>query len=171
MFKQKHFVTFHSPGTFFSEENREEIEGWDIGLACEKAKSIKQRYNATPFGFSFETIKYVVSHDEDGNEYLVNPKTEKKSGTYFLTGRLITIDDIPENDKERSILRSNMECNDWPIVIENTNSYRSTQPFRENDFIVDFDGNELRNGNEPALVQYRKTKIKEHRDKMKTLYG
>lgn len=48
---KKHFVIFYSPGTFFNEESTLPIDSWDIDKAIEMSKSIKERYNATPFGF------------------------------------------------------------------------------------------------------------------------
>lgn len=38
-------------------------------------------------------------------------------------------------------LRANMRCNDWPLMVENTNSYRTTMPYGSGDCVVDVDGN------------------------------
>ena len=118
---EKHFVTFLSPGTFVSETTTQEIDCWDTILAMKMAKSINERHGATPFGFYFET------KTSDGWE----PKTVKSSGIYYLGGRLLTIDDIPDT-KENETLRWNMKVNDIETVIENTNSWKVTMPFDKN---------------------------------------
>jgi hypothetical protein len=125
---QKHFVTFLSPGTFVSETTTKEIDSWDVDLAINMAKSIKERHAAVPYGFYFET------KESDG----WGPKTIADSGIYYLGGKLMTLDDIPETS-ENMILRSNMKNNDYEYVIENTNSWKVTMPFRKNkDVLLDF---------------------------------
>lgn len=115
---EKHFVTFLSPGTFFSETTTKEIDTWSVDLAMQIARDIKERHGATPYGFRFET------KTSDGWE----PKTVKSSGIYYLGGRLLTIDDIPDT-KWNETLRWNMKYNDIETVIENTNSWKVTMPF------------------------------------------
>ena len=109
---------FYSPGTFMSEQSSFRLFEQDIVEAVRKYELINERYDAKPYGFMFE----------DGNG-------KSTSGMYYLTGRIVKYDDIPD-DKEHNILRCNMRCNNWPICIENTNSYRFTAPFKEGDCIV-----------------------------------
>jgi hypothetical protein len=52
---KKHFVIFFSPGTFMAETTAKTIESWDTGKAIEMAREIKERYDATPYGFCFTT--------------------------------------------------------------------------------------------------------------------
>lgn len=118
---EKHFVTFLSPGTFFCETTTKEIDAWNVDLAMSMARDIKERHGATPYGFRFETKA------SDGWE----PKTVKSSGNYYLGGRLLTIDDIPDT-KENETLRWNMKYNHIETVIENTNSWKVTLPFDKN---------------------------------------
>ncbi len=47
----QHFVTFYSPGTFVHETSTEPISSWDVEAVKEMARSVKERYGATPFGF------------------------------------------------------------------------------------------------------------------------
>jgi hypothetical protein len=125
---EKHFVTFLSPGTFVSETTTQEIDRWDTILAMKIAKSIKERHGAKPYGFRFET------KDSNGWE----PKTVKSSGIYYLGGRLLTIDDIPDTDENKT-LRWNMKYNNIETVIENTNSWKVTMPFDKNkDTLLEF---------------------------------
>lgn len=114
---QKHYVTFYSPGSFVSETTTKEIDAWSVDLAVRMAKEI-ERHHATPYGFSFKTM------ESDG----WSPRTVKESGMYYLGGRLLTLDDIPDT-KENSILRDNMRFNNYEYVIENTNSWKITLPF------------------------------------------
>ena len=51
-----------------------------------------------------------------------------------------------------------MGFNDWPIVIVNTNSYRTTLPFNKNDVIVDFAGCIIERGDSRKHIAYRKKK-------------
>lgn len=52
---QQHFVTFYSPGTFMAEMTEKPIDSWDVKAAVKMAKSVKERYGATPYGFRFTT--------------------------------------------------------------------------------------------------------------------
>jgi hypothetical protein len=57
---------------------------------------------------------------------------------YYLGGRLLTIDDIPDTDENKT-LRWNMKYNNIETVIENTNSWKTTMPFDKNkDTLLEF---------------------------------
>jgi hypothetical protein len=64
---------------------------------------------------------------------------------------------------DEKILASNMECNGWPVVAENTNSWKATLPFGEEDVIVDDAGNVVERGDDPKWVKYRAAKAEERR--------
>lgn len=126
----KNFVVFYSPGTIVSESTEKEIDQFDTVVAVEMAKGIRERHGVTPFGFRFFTRTM--------NEKDFTVKTEYKPGTYFLGGKLLSLDDIPDT-KENEILRDNMRYNDWQFVIENTNSWKITLPFNPNkDTLLEF---------------------------------
>lgn len=126
---KKHFVTFVSPGTFFSEHTEKPIESWDIMKATKMARSIKERHGATPYGFYF-TTRERRSHELDS-------KVTRTSGMYYLGGTVETLEEIKarKNPDER-ILLSNMEMNGWNKVITNTNSWKITQPLRDEDVVL-----------------------------------
>lgn len=127
---KKHFVTFYSPGSFVSETSRMEIESWDVKKAVEMSKTIKERYGATPYGFKFST------NSREGDE--LDSKETASSNFYYLGGKIITLDEIvAQNDPSNSILISNMKCNNWDRVVENTNSWKTTQPLRDGDVILE----------------------------------
>jgi hypothetical protein len=156
---KKHYVTFYSPGTFFTESSRKEIESWETKKAVEMSKDILERYNAKPHSFQFSTIITAEPVKEEGIELQVEEKEVKRSGVYFLGGRLRFYDEVlKENNEDEDILRSNMECNGMWIVIENTNSYRFTGEFDEDAFIVNDEGSIVRSGKDEDLVAYRKKK-------------
>lgn len=159
--QQKHYVTFSSPGTMFAEQSSREIDSWSPELACRLAKEINERHGSKPYGFQFETrlVADPVS-DGQGGTLKVQPKTISKSGTYFITGTILRLDEIPETP-ENSILRSNMRSNGYPVVIENCNSWKSVNPFNSGDFLVDWDGKVLVKGSSPELEDYRREKIAE----------
>jgi hypothetical protein len=159
---EKNYVTFYSPGTFFCEQTTKEISCWDAVEALKLAKQIIERHGAKPYGFRFET-RLVSSPVDDhrGGSLTVNPKTISSSGIYFITGDLVTIDQVvARSDKDQSILISNMRCNEHFIVIENRNSYLSTLPFSEKDVIVDWEGNIIKRGDSQDLVDYRAEALK-----------
>jgi hypothetical protein len=156
--REKLFVTFVSPGTFFAETSTKEIDSESPQLACRMAREVTERYNATPYSFVFIT-KLVSDPVDDGRggKLHVDSREIRRSGNYFITGELKRFDDILETDKTRTLL-SNMRCNDYPIVVENRNSFLATLPFASDDVIVDWDGNITQRGDDPELVAYRQQK-------------
>ena len=128
---QAHFVTFYSPGTFVAETNELPIDSWDVKKAMKMAHGITQRYNATPYGFQFSTRER--ADDE------LDSKVAKKSPLYYLGGKVETLEEVKARatDKDR-ILIQNMECNGWDRIITNDNSWRWTQPLKDDDVVLDF---------------------------------
>lgn len=128
---EKHFVTFYSPGTFVSEERTKLIDSWDVDAACEMAHGVVERYGATPFAFQFST-RARGADDLDSHEVA-------RSKTYHLGGRVETLAEVEaRNDPKEEILRSNMRGNGYDRIIVNDNSWRSTQPLREGDIVLDW---------------------------------
>lgn len=121
---KKHYVTFFSPGTFFSEHTTKEIDKWDVKKAMKMADNIVERYSATPYGFRF-TTRGRTADDFDSKELA-------RSNMYYLGGRIETLEEVEaRNDPKEEILRSNMRCNKWDKIIVNENSWRMVQPFEE----------------------------------------
>jgi hypothetical protein len=142
------FVTYYSPGTLFLEQSAFEVETRDLAACAARAKvDVKERYGAKPFAFRFT----------DGNG-------KSLSGLHYLTGKVIRYDDVPD-DKEHSIMRSNMFNNEGCVVVENTNSFKHVSHFSEEDVIVDWDGNVTQRGNDPDLVVYRAEMKKRYDEK------
>ena len=158
MTREQHYVTFYSPGTFFAETSTLPIEGWDTKVAVGLAETVRERYNARPYGFRFETrIVADPVPDGRGGTLAVQPRTIKTSGMYHLGGTLLTLREVEARDREdERVLRSNMRNNDSPIVVVNKNSWRSTTPFNEGDVIVGPSGEVTEWGNAPAHVTYRR---------------
>lgn len=168
VFKTKHTVTFYSPGTLFSEQTSKDIDSWDTKKAVEMAETISERYGAKPYAFVFRTFKtHDPVSDGEGGLLKVESKKEKESGYYFLGGKLETYDDVVKrNDPKEEILRSNMRGNEYWIVCINTNSYRSTMPFGEDDKIVDASGIVIESGDDSKHVKYRKEQLKKRKDEL-----
>ena len=154
---RKHKVTFYSPGTFMSESSSFDIDSWDTAKAVEMSEKIIERYNAKPYGFVFTTILvHEDVPDGEGGFLHVESKKVKESGIHFLGGRLETYTEVVNrNDPKEEILRSNMRGNEQWIVCINTNSFRSTMPFDEEDCIVDAQGKVVERGNDPKYIAYR----------------
>ena len=128
---KKHFVMFYSPGTFVSEMTEKEIDSWDVEKAKELAHSIKERHNATPFGFRFIT--------RSRNDDELDSKITEKSNMYYLGGKIRHLDFIIlENNPDERILISNMKMNGWDRVVENTNSWKVTQPLEKDDVVLEW---------------------------------
>jgi hypothetical protein len=127
---KKHFVTFYSPGTLVAETSTKPIDSWDVERAIEMSKSIKERYGALPYGFQFSTK--TRKNDE------LDSKVTERSNFYWLGGTVKTLADVKaENDSTNKILISNMEINGYNEIITNNNSWQWTQPFTENDILLD----------------------------------
>lgn len=93
------------------------------------SRNSQQRHNARPYGFQFST--------RERNDGDLDSHETKRSGTFFLGGTMLTIDDLDDrNDADDDMLRSNMKNNNWDRVIENTNSWKITLPFRDADTLL-----------------------------------
>lgn len=126
---QKHFVSFLSPGTFVSEESTVEVTSWNVDSAITKAREVIARHGAKPYGFRFKTVELV----DNGWKQ----RTVKESGIYYLGGRIRTVQEVKAAaKKDEEILLWNMENNGYDMVIENTNSYKVTMPFRKDDTLL-----------------------------------
>lgn len=161
---RKHYAVFLSPGTFFMEQSSRPIPLWDVGLAARMAEDITERYHARPYGFYFITqLEVGPVADGEGGWVDTKPKEVERSGTYYLGGKLLRYDEVIELEKEQphkfGILRSNMRCNEWPLVIENTNSYRVTLSFHAKDCIVTHQGTIAIRGDDGDLQAYREQTI------------
>lgn len=165
---RQHFVTFLSPGTFFSdrrldrvlldghrplllhvhESTTKPIGEWHPVTAARMAKAIQERYGATPYGFYFTTCIVAGKVDDgEGGELEVNPKEVCRSGIYFLGGVIRTVGEIEAKaDPSERILLLNMKGNRWAACVENTNSYKSIQPFEKEDVLIDWNGKVLARG-------------------------
>lgn len=128
---KRHFITFLSPGTFVAESTTKPIDSWSVEKAVKMAKSIKERYNATPYGFYFTTR----SRKKDE----LDSSVEKTSPTYYLPHcRVETIEDVRErNDPKERILLSNMECNHYDRIVRTTKGWLWTQPLNEEDVVLE----------------------------------
>lgn len=128
---KKHFVEFLSPGTFVSEVTQKEIDSWDVEQAKTMARAIKERHNATPYGFRFVT-RTRGEHDLDS-------KVTETSGIYYLGGTVRHRDFVILEDKpDEQTLIWNMKANNIERVIVNTNSWKVTMPLNDNDVVLDW---------------------------------
>jgi len=125
-----HFVTFLSPGTFVYEETTKPIDSWDVSKACEMSHSIKERHGAVPFAFVFST--------RERGEADLDSKVTKRSGRYYLGGRVMTLAEVEKEMPKEQILISNMRNNKIDRVVVNTNSWRSINPVGEDDVVLNY---------------------------------
>ena len=128
---KSHFVTFFSPGTFVSETTEQPIASWDVEAAKAMARGIKERYNATPYGFRFSTR----SRKDDE----LDSRVIATSPMYYLGGKVETLAEVKARatDKE-SILIANMECNGIERIITSDNSWRFTGALKADDVVLEW---------------------------------
>ncbi len=152
-----HRVTFLSPGTFVAEQTSKPIgEKWSTYEAVKAAEDVVERYGAKPYAFYFATsITAPDVPDGMGGFLKVRPRETERSGLFFLGGTALTVTDVEaRNDPRDEILLSNMRGNKW-VVVENVNSWKSVNPFGENDAIVDEVGTVIARGDDPEYVALR----------------
>ena len=125
---RRHFVTFLSPGTFVHEETTKPIEAWDTSKAIIMSKVITERYGAKPFAFVFTT--------RERTDKELDSRVTKRSGRYFLGGKILTLAGVKREMPTETILISNMECNGIKKVVVNDNSWRSVQPLESDDVVL-----------------------------------
>lgn len=125
---QQHFIKFFSPGTFVSETTLIPVNKRCVHEAIEISKTIIERHNAKPYAFCF------IIKARSGDE--LDSKVINSSGTYYLGGRSLTLDQVKKEMPDEKILISNMECNNWNEIIINDNSWRTIQPLRDGDVIL-----------------------------------
>jgi len=134
----KHYIIFESPGTLFSETSKKSIDSWDVKKGVEMARSITERHGSTPYCFLFKTCK--EAEPIEGMDII--PQCVEQSGRYYLNGKVLTIDDIPDT-AENKILRTNMRGNRMPFVVRTEGKYVSTHEYTDDDFVVDADTGEV----------------------------
>ena len=142
-------VEFLSPGTLFSESSSYAVRSRSLGPVLTKMRGVIERHGAKPYGFRFT----------DGNGKPV-------SGTHYVTGKVIAFRDVPD-DKEHSMLKRNMRCNEQPFAIENNNSYRFTGEFEKDDVVVNRNGRVIERGDSPERMEYRRQFKKECEEYLK----
>jgi hypothetical protein len=153
---QKYYtVSFFSPGTFFSETSHKDFQELDLKKICAVAKTMKERHNASPYGFVWEYRELPTDLPQiEGYKLEVTPKViEKSTGIIYITGEIIYSKDlISERDR---ILKFNLERNYDGVGVINKNSYIFHAGFNEGDMIIGWDGSIIKRGNERDLMNYR----------------
>lgn len=123
------------------------------------AMSISERHGAKPYAFQFVTR--LTHHDipDGGGGFLkVQPREIRRSGRFFINGKVMQYRDIPETQENRT-LRDNMRWSRHPVAVETKNSYRHVSYFEAEDCIVDRDGNIIVGGLNHELYQYRQWQL------------
>lgn len=110
---RKHYVTFLSPGTFFSEQTSQPITEWDPRLAVGMAETVVERHGAKPYAFYFTTrLAGDPVPDGEGGHLEVQEKDVARSGNYFLGGRVLSYDDVVAREVERKHAEAEIEKSD-----------------------------------------------------------
>jgi len=121
---------FFSPGTFVSEQTSMPIDSYDVDKAVKMSRGIIERYNAKPYGFCFTT--------RERKEDELDSRETHRTGMYYLGEKIETHAEVEaRNDPREEILRDNMRSNGFTRIITGNNGWRWTQPFREEDILLD----------------------------------
>ena len=132
----KHFVSFYSPGSFFSEHTTKPIKDWNIASAKRMAKTITERYGSSPYGFRFETR---IKTGRDMGKPLYN-KLAKESGMYYLNAIVETYEEIVARDlPDENILRDNMRINGYKKIVTNgpdSKTWKFCLPLEKDDVVL-----------------------------------
>jgi len=122
----KTYVEFLYPGALFSEEESQVI----------KDRDIKKILKIMPKGaYCFRIYDQTSKETKvDGEKRVVFGKEKNKTKKYYPGGTPYTLDQVKKMGKDFSILASNMECNNWPIVVKTRAG--NFQPFEEGDIIL-----------------------------------
>jgi hypothetical protein len=156
----RHYVDFRSPGSFVAEESSRPIERLDTRAAVQMAKSVKERYGATPYAFRFRTMLEADPVTIDGEVFEVVPKQAARSGEHFIGADVVSYDQVPDTERN-NILRGNMRCNGYPFVAQRPGG-GWTQPFDADAVCVHAEsGDIIRRGDDPDVAKYRAEKLKE----------
>ena len=126
---KQHYVTFLSPGTIVAETTRKEIDSWNVKQAVGMSREILERHGARPYAFYFST-------DKRGFRDL-NSKRVKSSCTYFLGGKVMTLEEVEaRKDRSDKTLLSNMRNNGFKRIITTTEGWSWTQPLKDDDVVI-----------------------------------
>jgi hypothetical protein len=105
----KTYVEILYPGILFSEESVKEVNG-------RNPSAIVKGLESGAFGFRFyDQVETTIILD--GKPKKVASDRKNESGMYYPGGRLFTLDEVKSMGKDFHILASNMEGNNWPIVV------------------------------------------------------
>jgi hypothetical protein len=123
-------ATFYEPGSLFAEEWSQEVSTRD---PYEIAKLAPKR------AFCFVLRDYVDKKTVvDGDTFEKTEPLGESTGRYYLGGSVYTIDEMKAkfgSDRDRRILISNMENNNWLKVIQCPSG--NWQPFTEKDELLE----------------------------------
>jgi len=147
-------VTYYSPGTLFSENSSFKFPNFNLADFASKAKEIKERHGAAPYGFVWEKCELPdVLPEVNGFKVTVHHKVLEKSGMNYITGDLVFASDLTA--REDSIMKSNLESNSEGIGIINKNSWKYNGFFNKKDKIVNWAGKVVRTGEDEDLMVIR----------------
>ena len=125
---EAHQVTFLSPGHIFAKQNTLPISQWNIHAAIGMADEIAQANSAqTPFAFFFTTR----TTEEDGTS------TERaRSGRYFLSGEVQSMERVEQEQGAGSITYRNMINNGYQNIISGSLPSPWSTAFKTDDMLM-----------------------------------
>lgn len=127
---EQHYVEFYSPGTFFQESTRKDIDSWDVQKALGMANDIIERHNARPYAFRFLTR----SRGPDD----LDAKQTAMSNLYFFGCDVETYHDVERrNDPADETLLRNMKYNNIARIAVARKGWKTAIPIGDKDVVLD----------------------------------
>jgi hypothetical protein len=115
----KHYVEFLYPGILFSDTSEDEVETRDIH---------KLEIPEYSFGFRFFDREQTILDGE-----VLTGKSKNYSNWYYY-GKVMTIDDVKEQEPDQRILISNMENNDYKRIVRT--KFGQSIPVQDEDVVI-----------------------------------
>lgn len=171
--KREHWAVFQKwEGSHMPPPPPLRVPSWDVPFVRAFLLEDLKRSVAI-YGFYFTTaLTAAPISDGEGGLLEIRPREVARSGVYYITGRLATVDEViadgaswwvnSEYDNRRMIANrvSNMKIWHYPImvVVDVSPSHWMDYPFREEDVILGRDGEVCERGDTQERIDYRVTK-------------
>ena len=126
---KQHFVTFKSPGMATAEHTTKEI--------TPGTRSRPLRWPTTYWNATAPSPTASTSPPGPAPPQELDSKNIAKSGTYFMGGKIQTLQEVMANPTGNKTLIENMKGNHWDQVVTVTKGHQWTSPILKDDAVLD----------------------------------
>lgn len=122
----EHWAEYWHPGSLFAEDSHKQLRSRSTVEALAKMPN-------SAFAFRLYDVRVLTGTLEDGSS-TEKRTTENESKTYYPGGAVYDVEGIRSLDGDHRILISNMEGNDWPVVVKTR--LGNFQPFENAEIVT-----------------------------------